>query len=81
MCVLHGHSDCLSPLYNVGFTTYTETGMASSLFGEGDNEVFVSDLGCTGSERNLLECPHLVDAGRYCSPVRNVGLRCEGKKF
>ena len=33
------------------------------------------DLGCSGSERNLLEC--LPD--HNCGPIENAGVRCQRK--
>ena len=50
---------------------------ASSLYGEGSGPVFLSSLGCTGSEDNLLQCPHAVFVGTHCTHARDVGLRCE----
>ena len=51
----------------------------SSQFGEGSGAVLISDLGCTGSEQSLLDCPHTVYVGSYCSHTRDVGLKCERK--
>lgn len=53
--------------------------MDSSPFGEGSGSVFISDLGCTGTEEDLLQCSHTVNIGSGCSHERDVGLRCERK--
>ena len=50
---------------------------ASSLYGEGSGPVFLSNLGCTGSEDNLLQCPHTVIFGTLCTHALDVGLYCE----
>ena len=63
----------------LGATVYT----SSSTFGSGIGPVFLSDLGCTGSEANLLKCRHsnFIQLGTsdYCAHSRDVGLKCERK--
>ena len=54
---------------------------ASSEFGVGRGAVFLSTLRCVGFEQDLLQCPHTVFVGRYCTHSRDVGLRCERKWF
>ena len=51
---------------------------SSSTFGPGNGPVFLSNLQCTGSELELLECSHTIFVGTYCNHQRDVGLRCEG---
>ena len=53
----------------------------SQFVGEGSGPVFLSDLSCSGSEQTLLECPHQIFVGSYCSHARDVGLRCERKLY
>lgn len=52
---------------------------ASSTFGTGSGPVFFSNIGCSGSEQHLLECPKTVFVGTYCTHSRDVGLKCERK--
>lgn len=51
------------------------------LFGQGRDPVFLSDLGCAGTENELLECPSTPFVGRLCTHGRDVGVRCEGQLF
>ena len=59
-----------------GSVVFTNIGFS---FGEGTGPVFLADLWCSGSETNLLECPHTVFVGTYCTHSRDVGVRCEGE--
>ena len=65
----------------LGATVYT----SSSTFGAGNDPVFLSDFQCVGSEANLLQCrnSNFVKLGNnhHCTHSRDVGLRCERKKF
>ena len=64
----------LSLLMILGLTVYRT---ASTEYGEGTGLVFLSGLGCNGSEHSLLECPHSLHVGSYCTHARDVGVRCE----
>ena len=44
-------------------------------FGEGTGRSWLSDLRCTGSEANLLQCPH-DGVGGVCAHLRDVGVVC-----
>ena len=49
-------------------------------FGKGTGRSWLSDLRCTGSEANLLQCPHDgVENG--CPHSRDVGVVCSIKDF
>lgn len=67
---MHG----LTPFLSVGAVVYT----TSSTFGPGNGPVFLSNIQCTGSEEDLLECRNTQFVGSYCTHVRDVGVRCEG---
>ena len=47
-------------------------------FGQGVNPIFLRDMGCTGTELNLLECPSNPFIESSCTHSQDVGLRCEG---
>ena len=52
--------------------TYSDTSQHN--FGEGTGQVWLSDLRCTGSEANLLQCPRGVVIG--CPHYYDVGVVC-----
>ena len=60
----------------LGSTTYS----SSSTFGPGTDPVYISNVGCVGSETNLLHCPHYnfiqLASTTYCTHNRDVGLKC-----
>ena len=45
-------------------------------FGDGTGRFWLSDLRCTGSEANLLQCPHDDGVGNVCSSYWDVGVIC-----
>jgi hypothetical protein len=49
----------------------------SRQFGTGRGPVFLGDVRCDGTERNLLQCSNTVFVGSYCPHVRDVGATCE----
>ena len=53
--------------------TYSNTSQHN--FGEGTGLSWLSDLRCTGSEANLLQCPH-DGIGIGCLHFRDVGVVC-----
>ena len=53
--------------------TYSDTSQHN--FGEGTGPSWLSNLRCTGSEANLLQCPH-AGVGLGCTPFNDVGVVC-----
>ena len=53
--------------------TYSRAGQHN--FGRGTGPVWLRGLRCTGSEANLLQCPH-VGVGVGCNHSRDVGVAC-----
>ena len=47
-------------------------------FGRGTGQSLLSDLRCSGSEANLLQCPH-DGVGNGCPHSRDVGVVCNNK--
>jgi hypothetical protein len=37
-----------------------------------------SELACSGSERNVLECPHQVGEDVFCAPSESIVVTCAG---
>ena len=59
------------------------TGMALSLarFGEGTGPIWLDDVFCTGSESELLECPHNGIGNHNCEHFEDASVRCSPRKF
>ena len=61
-------------LYTAGSVVYTH-----SYFGTGTGPVIISNLYCSGSENNILDCSHnKIDALTYCGVDDIAGLVCLG---
>ena len=63
-------------LTNLGVIAYRTV---TSTFGQGSGPVFLTNLGCRGSENSLLSCSKMVFVGTYCTHGRDVGVKCERK--
>ena len=51
-----------------------------SPYGESQGPVFLSHIGCSGTEENLLDCSkHFVSDVTCSSHTYDVGLKCVGK--
>ena len=48
-------------------------------FGQGSGDIFLSNVGCTGSESSLLDCSHATTF--YCGHSEDAGVRCHGELF
>ena len=59
--------------YNGVNRTYSSTWQHN--FGEGTGQSWLRDLRCTGSEANLLRCPH-GGVGSGCPHFYDVGVAC-----
>ena len=57
--------------------------MALSLarFGEGTGPIWLDDVFCTGSESELLECPHNGIGNHNCEHFEDASVRCSPRKF
>ena len=72
---LEGKVVCRQLGYKGVNRTYSNTSQHS--FGEGTGLSWLSDLRCTGSEANLLQCPHYIDGvGNVCPQSLDVGVVC-----
>lgn len=54
------------------------TALRGSYFGDGDGPYHLSNVGCSGEERTLLECSHSNIGYHTCTPGRDAGVRCDG---
>ena len=80
-CAQSLHAWLRSLILFTGATIYG----SSSTFGSGVDPVFLSNLGCSGSEMTLLQCSHsnYIQLGSvtYCDHNRDVGLKCQRRLF
>ena len=70
---LEGKVVCQQLGYNGVNRTYSDRSRHN--FGEGTGLSWLNDLRCTGSEANLLQCPH-DGVGNSCGHYQNVGIVC-----
>ncbi len=48
----------------------------SEEFGEGSGFIFIDNLGCSGDETMLLDCPHTGTGIHNCVHSEDVAVRC-----
>ena len=70
---LEGKVACQQLGYKGVNRTYSD--ISQHNFGEGTERSWLRNLRCTGSEVNLLQCPH-HSAGKVCAHSRDVGVVC-----
>ena len=51
------------------------TALRSSFFGQGTGPIVSSNVGCTGSEARLVDCPS-GGISYYCNHNKDAGVRC-----
>lgn len=49
-----------------------------AFYGQGSGPIFLSGLGCSGSENRLLNCSRDVLGGEYCNHYEDAGVACQG---
>ncbi|XP_059403640.1 immunoglobulin superfamily member 1-like, partial [Carassius carassius] len=48
-------------------------------FGQGNGSIWLDDVGCSGSERNLTQCPHRGLGTHNCNHGEDAGVVCSGE--
>ena len=66
--------------HSLSLTTYATDAVAfgSAHFGAGAGTIYLDNVGCTGSENNLTDCPR--SSSVYCAGghSEDAGVRCQG---
>ena len=65
----------------IGFVSFESTGgvaRGSAYFGVGTGDILLDNVGCTGSEMNLLECNYITS--HNCDHSEDAGVIC-GNSF
>lgn len=52
--------------------------MNNTQFGSGTGPIFLTDVGCTAEDNNLLSCTSPVFV-HSCTHEKDVGIQCPGK--
>ena len=55
------------------------TAYSNAFFGQGTGAIFLSDLGCSGSETRIDACSHTGVGQHNCVHSEDAGVRCTGK--
>lgn len=51
----------------------------NALFGEGLGPIEFLTTSCTGSEMQLIDCPHGTGTNYYCSHRDDAGVKCHAR--
>ena len=68
------HACCKNYLKYV--TSITGTALSFAFFGEGTGPIWLDEVSCTGSESELLECPHNGIGNHDCSHFEDASVSC-----
>ena len=57
------------------------TALSSAFFGEGTGPIWLDEVSCTGSESELLECPHNSVGNDNCIHSEDASVRCSSGRI
>ena len=57
------------------------TAYSNSYFGAGTIGIFLDDVGCSGSELNLIDCTHSPFGAHNCDHSKDAGVACLGMRI
>ena len=55
--------------------------LSFAFFGQGTGPIWLDNVFCTGSETELLECPHNGISIHNCIHFEDASVRCSPRKF
>ena len=56
-------------------------GESNAMFGQGSGSIWLSDVGCNGTERRLLDCLTGAVGGHICSHSEDAGVTCNTSRL
>ena len=65
-------------LYTVYMLSVGSIPITFADFGSGEGLILLSNLGCSGNERSLAECPHRGVGTHFCLHTEDAGVVCQG---
>lgn len=54
--------------------------VSTANYGQGNGQLFVTNVDCNGEEKSILECGHDLYTS-HCSHSEDAGVRCTGMLF
>lgn len=70
----------ISAVYNIMITIYLGSlAISGAAFGEGEGNIWLHDVNCTGNERALMNCAAVTGRGS-CTHSQDAGIRCQPGK-
>ena len=63
----------------LGYYSFGAIPRYGASYGEGSGPIFISQLQCSGSESNILDCARDMYAVRHCKHYQDAGVECQGK--
>ena len=58
------------------FVTVGSIATVSAAFGEGGGRIALNNVGCSGSEERLVNCPSIQATATACRHSHDAGVRC-----
>ncbi|XP_025100079.1 uncharacterized protein LOC112567599 [Pomacea canaliculata] len=65
----------------LGFTGSGAVAVSSAMYGQGQGNILLDDVGCHGIETSLEQCPHRGYYRHNCRPSEDVGVICNNRSL
>ena len=66
----------LVEVYNCGTSICYSGAISLANFGGGTSTIWLSNVECTGSEHQLIDCPTSSGSAESCTHAQDAGVRC-----